>query len=106
MELKKEHYIEFLGECFYIISQHCYFATWMNNVEYNLWKLLQHKDRGKINLYYGGHIIGSSLLKILDSLSTDIDGWVTWDDKKVHPVYVKLSEWIPLYEKWEKARIK
>lgn len=101
MELKKEHYIEFLGECFYIISQHCYSATWMNKIEYKIWDMLQEYKDGQHRFKYGGCTINTPLLEILQELSKSIDGWVMWDDKKSSAVYIELSKWIPLYEKWK-----
>jgi len=100
--LTKNNYVAFLEYCFYTISQECYSATWMDGIEYELWDLVQKYDTRKDwKFEYGQCVVGGALLKILKALSSEIDGWIVWDDKKVHSTYIKLSEWIPLYKKWK-----
>lgn len=103
-QLTKNNYIAFLQYCLYTTSQHCYCATWMNKIEYKIWDMIQEYKDGQHRFKYGGCTIGIPLLEILKDLSKEIDGWIMWDDEKGGTVYIELSKWIPLYEKWGRSK--
>jgi len=104
--LTKKNYIAFLEICFWAVSDECFWAIWLNEIEYDLWDLIQkYNDREDYKFDYGSCVIGGVLVKVLKHISEEIDGWITWDDKKGGSVYIELSEWKKKYKEWEEDEI-
>lgn len=80
------------------ISEDCYFAGWMNGLEYAIWGALQDGDRN-----YGMGEMDAEQLERCRTLAAELDGWVIWvdsDDDPELPVqewgprFVSMSDWL------------
>jgi hypothetical protein len=74
---------EFMSE----ISENCYAAGWMHNLEYVLWHAVIDGQRK-----YGQSYITESDIKILIELSSDAGTWIVYDDRKEQTA-LSLKEW-------------
>jgi hypothetical protein len=74
---------EFMSE----ISEHCYAAGWMLNLEYVLWHAVINGERK-----YGQSYITQDDISTLIKLSTDANAWVVYDDDKEETA-LSLKEW-------------
>ncbi|MBO9674700.1 MAG: hypothetical protein J7577_14730 [Sphingobacteriaceae bacterium] len=79
-ELKLAH---FMSE----ISEHCYAAGWMKNLEYVLWHAAINGKRK-----YGQSYVTEDDIAKLIKLSTDANAWIVYDDEKEETA-LSLSEW-------------
>ena len=77
------------------ISEDCYAATWLIDLEFILWNTIQIGpcDVGFSKITY-------SEIFMLKKLSEEAEGWFYWPDRvKEGPVYVTMEEWNSIYEK-------
>ena len=91
------HKVSMLQSYIEDISDDCFCATWLSGIEYELWSIIQG-DTPAINLY---STIYQSELDDMKLLSTEINGWVTWGDDDIQPMYISLDEWLITYNKWK-----
>ncbi len=76
------------------LSQDCYCAMWLVDLEFYLWDTLQGKpDRYSFRPLTDGEI------DRLRALSTSAGGWITWPHKG-HMGFVSFEEWAPIYAKY------
>jgi hypothetical protein len=59
------------------ISERCYYAGWMRNLEYVLWDALLHGQRK-----YGHGTISQEEIEALKDLSKAANAWIIFDDEK------------------------
>jgi hypothetical protein len=69
------------------ISEHCYSAGWMGNLEYVLWDALTSGPRK-----YGHGIINQSDISELKKISEKANSWIYFDDE-TEETGLSLSEW-------------
>ncbi|WP_025146882.1 hypothetical protein [Pedobacter jeongneungensis] len=69
------------------ISERCYAAGWMQNLEYILWHAVTYGHRK-----YGQSYITESDIETLIKLSTDGNTWIVYDDEKGETA-LSLKEW-------------
>ena len=74
---------EFMSE----ISERCYYAGWMTNLEYVLWDTLISGPRK-----YGQDTINQSDIIKLKKYSDNAASWIYFDDK-VEEIGLSISEW-------------
>ncbi|MFD2584454.1 hypothetical protein ACFSR6_18295 [Pedobacter vanadiisoli] len=95
-ELKLAH---FMSE----ISERCYAAGWMQNLEYVLWHAAINGERK-----YGQSYITEDDIATLIKLSADANAWIVFDNKKEETA-LSLKEWMKKFKidlKKKKAVIK
>ena len=76
------------------LSEEAYNATWMLNLEYELWKLMN----GRI-LTYGRLKVSSQIKQKLKGLSKNIEGWIYYDDKS-EETYISTKGWIQKFKNY------
>lgn len=69
------------------ISERCYAAGWMQNLEYVLWHAVTYGQRK-----YGQSYITESDIETLIKLSRDADAWIIYDNEKEETA-MGLKEW-------------
>jgi len=69
------------------ISENCYSAGWMQNLEYALWHAVIHGERK-----YGQSYITEADISTLVKLSTDANAWIIYDNDKEETA-LSLKEW-------------
>ena len=74
------------------LSELAYSATWMDDLEFALWKAVkgQIKDYGRLEF-------SSEIIKELKRLSQIINGWIIFDDE-YEETFVTWEEWDKLNE--------
>ncbi|ARS40052.1 hypothetical protein CA265_10485 [Sphingobacteriaceae bacterium GW460-11-11-14-LB5] len=75
------------------ISENCYSAGWMQNLEYELWYALINGERK-----YGQSYITEADISTLLKLSTDADAWIVYDDDKGETA-LSLKKWTEKFNK-------
>ena len=69
------------------LSEEAYAASWMDGLEFSLWKAV------KSELIKCGRLTFTSEKKEkLNQLSTEANGWITFDEKK-EETFVTFEEW-------------
>lgn len=86
---KELHLATFMSE----ISEYCYSAGWMQNLEYALWNAVINGERK-----YGQSYITEADISTLIKLSTDADAWIVYDDDKEETA-LSLKEWTEKFKK-------
>jgi hypothetical protein len=69
------------------ISENCYSARWMQNLEYALWNAVINGERK-----YGQSYITEADISTLIKLSTDANAWIIFDNEKEETA-LSLKEW-------------
>lgn len=69
------------------ISERCYYAGWMQGLEYVLWDAVLHGERK-----YGHDTISQKDIEILKELSNATNAWVIFDDETEETV-IDLNAW-------------
>ncbi|CAH0271969.1 hypothetical protein SRABI27_03520 [Pedobacter sp. Bi27] len=69
------------------ISENCYSAGWMQNLEYALWHAVIQGERK-----YGQSYITEDDISTLVKLSTDANAWIIFDNEKEETA-LSLKEW-------------
>ena len=69
------------------ISENCYSAGWMQNLEYALWNAVINGERK-----YGQSYITEADISTLIKLSTDANAWIIFDNEKEETA-LSLKEW-------------
>ena len=72
------------------ISERCYYAGWMQHLEYHLWYAVLN---GPIR--YGQDNITQSDIDILKDLATSCQSWIVFEE---HEIAIGLDQWKKLYE--------
>ena len=75
------------------ISEKCYCAGWMHNLEYTLWKSVLYGE-----MKYGRDIISSNEISELIRLAKECNSWIIFDELNDETA-IELSAWELLYEK-------
>lgn len=76
------------------ISERCYYATWLLNLEYVLWGALIHGPRT-----YGHGEITQQDIDTLKRLSGAVNAWIVFDDDPtIEEVALDLDEWAAKYQ--------
>lgn len=75
------------------ISEYCYSACWMQNLEYALWNAVINGERK-----YGQSYITEDDISTLIKLSTDANAWIVYNDDKEETA-LSLKEWIEKFKK-------
>lgn len=75
------------------ISEKCYSAGWIKNLEYLLWDALTNEERK-----LGRDIISESDIDQLKQLSQDCNCWIYFDDKEEESP-IELESWRDKFEK-------
>lgn len=79
------------------ISEELYCASWLIDIEYDLWAMIKGHDRA-----YGLGTVPESMIHALAELSRLIGGWIIW--RNDHEEYIPMSEWEELYIEHEEAQ--
>lgn len=74
------------------ISEQSYYAGWMRNIEFFLWKAVLEGARE-----FGVREITSAEIDHLKSLAEASGGWWHWSNEIEKPVFVPMSEWLTIY---------
>ncbi len=80
------------------LSEDCWFAYWMNDLEFTLWNAMM---RGKTDFGFG--MEERDLIR-LKSLSEVAGGWWTWPHGEDQPSFVNTEEWTTIYATHAAAR--
>ena len=83
--LKNEQIL--LADCMSSVSERCYYAGWMHNLEYILWDAVLHGQR-----HYGHGTISEEDVKTLQNLSKKADVWIIFDDE-TEETALALEQW-------------
>ena len=75
------------------ISEKCYCASWLENLEYVLWHAVENGERD-----FGQDIITKSDIERLKQLSTVTNCWICFDNYK-EEIAIPLDQWTILYQK-------
>jgi hypothetical protein len=75
------------------ISERCYYASWMQNLEYALWDAVLHGQRK-----YGHNTISPKDIEILSDLSKAASAWITFDDN-TEATAIDLNTWKEKFQK-------
>jgi hypothetical protein len=75
------------------ISESCYSAGWMKNLEYVLWDAVINGSRK-----YGHGIITEIDIDKLNNLSKACNSWIYFDDETKETA-INLNNWVILFEK-------
>ena len=67
------------------ISEQCYYAGWMSDLEYDLWQIAREAP-------YGHGTITARQAQLLRLLTEEADGWCTYSDGD-DPVFLDLASW-------------
>lgn len=71
------------------ISEKCFCAGWMSGLEYVLWESTISTRRP---FYYGMGEVPEQDIRILKTLSNQIDGWIYWRDDTTDSA-LPVEEW-------------
>ena len=69
------------------ISERCYYASWMQNLEYVLWDAILHGQRK-----YGHNTISPKDIEVLGDLSKAASAWIIFDDNTEEKA-IALNVW-------------
>lgn len=69
------------------LSEEAFYAGWMQNLEFNLWFIM----KGKLT-EYGRLEINQEIINRLQKLSSDIDGWIYFDEVK-EETFINIEDW-------------
>lgn len=76
------------------ISEDCYCAGWLGNLEYLLWSAVMDGPVEK-----GNWNVTQSDIDSLRLLARRCGGWIVWDDVLVTKIWVPIEEWQSQYER-------
>lgn len=68
------------------ISEQCFYAGWMSDLEYDLWQIAPETS-------YGHGTITARQAQLLRLLAEEADGWWTYSDDHGDPVFLDLASW-------------
>ena len=71
------------------ISEECWCAGWMHNLEYMLWDAVTGRRKNLCSL---------EEIEQLKYLSEKCGGWIIWDEQARGEKFVPKQEWLRLYE--------
>ena len=71
------------------ISEECWCAGWLRNLEYMLWDAVTGKREG---------ICSPEEIEHLKYLSEKCGGWIIWDEQAKGERFMPMQDWLPLYE--------
>jgi hypothetical protein len=74
------------------ISERCWAAGWMSDLEYALWGIVT----GKRDRHYGMGEVQDYEIARLQDLSDTAGGWIIWDQQDGRR-FVTITEWRQLY---------
>lgn len=80
-----------LAEYMSEISERCYYAGWMKNLEFVLWDATKKGKR-----IYGHGEISEADIKQLKHLSLNANCWIVFDDEK-EEIAIPLEKWENLF---------
>ena len=69
------------------LSEEAYAASWMTNLEYNLWQIMKREISN-----YGRLNANEEIIEKLEKLSNEIKGWIYFDDK-TEETFVNFNDW-------------
>jgi hypothetical protein len=75
------------------LSEDCWCAYWMRDLEFSLWEAMK---TGKTNLGFGLRDCDLMRLKSLHELA---DGWWIWAEGEESQRFVTTEEWLPIFAK-------
>lgn len=79
------------------ISESCYFAGWLHDVEHEVWDMLGSKEP----VQYGMSHVSPTDLARAEALSKAIGGWVQYEQG---PRFVPAGEWARRHAAWVNKR--
>ena len=68
------------------ISEQCYYAAWMSDLEYALWQIAPETS-------YGHGTITARQAQLLRLLAEEADSWWTYSEDEDDPVFLDLASW-------------
>lgn len=86
-----------LCELLEAISEDCYCAGWLDDVEHSVWAMLGSKEP----VEFGMGSVSLAGLARAKELSKSIGGWARYDQG---PSPVPMAEWLERHAQWEQAR--
>ena len=88
--------VQELIDCISEISEEAYCASWMDAVEFALWRRMC-EGPGR----YGRAQIDQARIQMLRDLSQRCGGWVYWNDE-TDETFIPMREWEELYDEWRR----
>jgi hypothetical protein len=89
LDPKEQLYLE-IGD----ISEAGYFAGWMRDIEFYLWKIILDGSETE----FGFKTISEQEIANLKILSEQSCGWWYWSDEENRAVFIPLDEWQRIYQ--------
>lgn len=81
------------------ISQECYAAGWMNQLEYYVWQIATGK-----RTHYGLDDGVDRYSGLLWDYAQECEGWVTWDESIAEPIWISQDNWRKMFFEWARAQ--
>lgn len=75
------------------VSQEGYSAGWLQDLEYDLWKIVEEGPQE-----FGFHWIGPDRIAKLRKLSELAEGWIVYEDV---PTWIPMPLWLERYRTWK-----
>jgi len=85
-----------LAELMSDISERCYCAGWLIDLEYHLWDIVSQLDF--TDAHWGQDTITANDRAKLGALAITCGGWIRWDDETCE-TFVPIDEWKAMYVK-------
>ena len=70
------------------ISEDCYCAGWLHDIEYVIWRALAHGANSVAPLR-----MDARRLRRCQALSAELNGWIFWDDG---PQFAPMAQWLEM----------
>ena len=77
-----------LADYMELLSEQAYNASWMDNLEFDLWKI-----RSRHLNQYGRLVITDEIINTLKELSEKAGGWIIYNEGTDNLSFVPLNEW-------------
>ena len=71
------------------ISEECWCAGWMHNLEYMLWDAVTGRRK---------NLCSPEEIEQLKYLSEKCGGWIIWDEQAKDETFIPMQDWLQLYE--------
>lgn len=85
-----------LADFMEMISEECYCAGWVGDLEFTLWGIVQRGEPGE----FGRGEITPNDITTLKRLSTEAGGWIQWHETNFRG-FVSMEEWLTMYSEYQ-----
>lgn len=84
-----------LRDCMAQLSEDCYCAGWLSDLEYALWSAVMNGP-----VHKGNWNITQSDIDRLRLLARRAGGWIIWDDSLLATAWLPIDQWLPRYDQY------